>query len=149
MLNKKSKLLRVLIILSFIAVGIIVFLKNWSSFGGNISGEQLERAKASSQYEDGAFVNIERQAPVDFTWDLFKEQFFGDQVRVPPSAIPVINIQPETLSSLPAPGMRAIWFRHASVLIEIDGYRVLVDRYFRNMLLLFSSLVHNVSILHR
>jgi len=130
MLNKKSKLLRVLIILSFIAVGIIVFLKNWSSFGGNISGELLERAKASNQYEDGAFFNVERQAPVDFTWDLFKKQFFGDQVRVPPSAIPVINIQPETLSSLPAPGLRAMWIGHASVLIEIDGYRVLVDPVF-------------------
>ena len=129
-LNKRVKLLRVIIILSIIVVGSIVFLKNWPSFGGNISGERLERVRASSQYQDGAFVNIELQAPNDLTWDFFKEQFFGDQVRTPPSAIPVINIKPKTLSSSPAPGLRAMWIGHASVLIEIDGHRVLVDPVF-------------------
>jgi len=128
-LKKRRKLIPIVIILSFVVVS-IAFLKNWSSFGGNASEERLQRIKTNPQYEEGAFVNIERQAPYDLTWDYFKEQFFGDQQRTPPLAIPVIKIKPETLSSSPAPGLRAIWFGHASVLIEIDGHRVLVDPVF-------------------
>ena len=129
-LKKRRKLLPVIIVLSFLVIISIVFLKNWPSFGGNISGKRLERVKASSQYEDGAFFNKERQAPFDLTWDYLKEQFFGDQIRIPPTAIPVIKIRPETLSSSPASGLRAIWIGHAGVLIEIDGYRILVDPVF-------------------
>jgi len=128
--NKMSKLKWVIIILSFIVVSSIVFFKNWPEFGGNISGERLERVEASEQFEDGAFVNIERQAPIEITWDLFKRQFFGDEIRVPPLAIPVIKIKPESLTSSPAPGLRAMWIGHASVLIEIDGHRLLVDPVF-------------------
>lgn len=93
----------------------------------DIEGARLERVQASPQYEDDAFVNVERQAPVSVSWDYLREQFFGDQVRVPPAPVPVIDIDPATLKRSPAPGMRAIWLGHAGVLVEIDGQRLMVD----------------------
>jgi len=103
---------------------------NACSFGGNLSDERLARAEASPHYEDNAFFNVERQAPLGVTWSFLKAQFFGDEVRVPPSAVPVINMDPTSLATPPAPGLRATWLGHAGVLIEIDGHRVMVDPMF-------------------
>ena len=113
--------------LAIAAAGLTV---NGCSFGGNLSGERLARAEASPHYEDDAFFNEERPAPLGITWGFVKAQFFGDEVRVPPSAVPVVSVDPNTFGSPPTPGLRAIWFGHASVLIEIDGHRVMVDPVF-------------------
>lgn len=99
-------------------------------FGGSIDGARLERIQQSPQYEDGGFFNVERRSPMNLTWDYLKEQLFGNQLRVPPSAIPVIEMNPEALLSRPAAGMRAMWIGHAGVLIEIDDHRVLIDPVF-------------------
>jgi L-ascorbate metabolism protein UlaG (beta-lactamase superfamily) len=99
-------------------------------FGGELSGERLARARANPLYRDGAFVNP--LPPASYTWDdvknLFKGQFFGDEVREPPGQIPVVAVAPASLQG--APGLRAFWIGHASVYIEIDGLRLLVDPMF-------------------
>lgn len=102
-------------------------------FGGKLSGERLARARANPQYQNGVFVNplppaAYRAADV---WAMFTGQFFGDEVREPPSAIPVITVAPDALKSAPAAStLRAFWIGHASVFIEIDGLRMLVDPIF-------------------
>ncbi len=114
-----------------LSVGTITALAlNSPALGGNISGQRLERLEASSQYRDGAFVNIEPQASTKLTWDYLYEQFFGDQVRVPPSEIPVVPINPDDLSRPPTPGLRVIWIGHAGAMVEIDGQRLLFDPVF-------------------
>ena len=45
----------------------------------------------------------------------------------PPSCPPVVRLAPEDFKGRPAPGLRAIWFGHASVYLEIDGVRVMTD----------------------
>ena len=44
---------------------ITVLALNSPALGGNISGQRLDRLRASSQYRDGAFVNIEPQASTE------------------------------------------------------------------------------------
>ena len=130
-MKRKSKLKIVLWVLGLLVLvvgggGLII---NSAPFGGRISGKRLERVKASPQYKDGAFVNAEPQAPMEITWDSLKEQFFGD-LRTPSAPIPVIKIEPQSLQSRPAPGLRAMWIGHAGVLIEIDSHRILFDPVF-------------------
>ena len=86
----------------------------------------------SKQYRDGRFVNVIPQSPGDIGlyWRYFVEQMFGDQIRVPPSAIPVLAVAPETIKPPPGAGLRAIWFGHASVYLELDGVRLMVDPVF-------------------
>ena len=109
---------------------IAVWALNLKALGGSISGQRLDRLMASEQYRDGGFVNVEPQAATKLTWDYLREQFFGDQIRVPPSALSVIAINPATLTQSPAPGLRVTWIGHAGAMVEIDGQRLLIDPVF-------------------
>ena len=57
-------------------------------------------------------------------------QFFGHELREPPSAIPVLPVTAASLQSAPNPGLRAFWIGHASLYVEIDGVRLLLDPIF-------------------
>ncbi len=118
--------------LVLVVAGATLFLLSWSPFGGNVSGDRLKRAQASAHYKDGRFVNVVPQSPASLGlyWDYLVEQFTGDQVRIPPSAIPVVAVPPRSLTGRPAPGLRAIWLGHASVYLELDGLRLLLDPVF-------------------
>jgi hypothetical protein len=121
------------IILFFLSFCLAVFLSGLAtlkfvpSFGGKVVGDRLDRVASSEHYIAGAFFNEERQSPQQMTWGFLHEQFFGQQIRVPPSPLPVIPIKAETLTAKPESGLRAIWIGHAGVLVEIDGTRLLID----------------------
>jgi len=116
--------------LTIYAVAAFVF--SLPQFGGELTGDRLTRARANPQYRDGAFVNPRPPATYQAAdvWNMIKGQFFGDEVRVPPAPIPVVAVDPESLKSAPAAGLRAFWIGHASVYVEIDGVRVLIDPVF-------------------
>lgn len=63
-------------------------------------------------------------------WDYIIDLFIHDEIRIPPSAIPIVVIPPETLKTPPPLGLRSIWLGHASVFIELDGFRLFVDPVF-------------------
>jgi hypothetical protein len=112
---------RAIIILLFVVVGSALFLWTWPPFGGTVSGERLERAQASRNYDDGEFVNSLPHPPLESgdVWGYIKEQFFGDQIRVPPSAIPIAPIQPSSLRTQSVEELRTIWLGHSSVYIDL------------------------------
>ena len=101
-------------------------MRVWPPFGGRISGDRLERVEASPQWRDGQFRNriLTRTMMPGQVGKSLKMQFFGDQVRNPPIAIPV---QHPKIAPRAGAGLQAIWMGHATVLIDIDGYRVLTD----------------------
>lgn len=119
-------------LLLFLTAGTGIVMSSCSSFGGTASGALLERVKASPHYSDGQFVNLVPQTPSTMggLWDLTVAQFTGDQVRVPPSSIPVVPLPPESLVTPPKPGLRSVWIGHAGVLLEMDGLRLMVDPVF-------------------
>ena len=100
----------------------IAYVLSWPEFGGSLEGARLQRAQSSAQWRDGAFAND----PPPPSWDLGVnlEEWMGDQVRRPPAAFPVLE---PSLDEAPEPGLRAIWFGHATVLVEIDRRRVMTD----------------------
>jgi len=99
------------------------------SFGAQASGLRLERMKASPRYVDGAFVNtlpVTQGLKKGTATPTIAEFLCGGQRRTPraplPSRSPLAGWQrpPET-------GFRATWLGHSTVLLEIDGARVLTD----------------------
>ena len=128
----KRKLKWGMIVFPFVVVGSVIFLSNCSSFGGTVSGERLKRVQASPHYHDAEFANTRRHPSLKAAdvWGYLIEQFFGDQTRVPPSAIPMSAVAPTSMQSPPPPGLRATWLGHSSVLIELDGLRLLIDPVF-------------------
>jgi len=121
----------VVVLIAVLAVATPLVL-SLPQFGGELSGERLARARANPQHRDGRFVNP--LPPASYTWAdaqaLFVGQFFGDEVREPPGAIPVLPVTAASLQSPPNPGLRAFWIGHASLYAEIDGVRLLIDPIF-------------------
>lgn len=114
------------LVIVLVALAAIAGLVAWY-LHTDISDERMRLLEQSPYFEDGAFFNEERQAASELGMAFFREQFFGDQQREPEAAVPMVAIDPATLRVQPSPGLRAKWLGHASVLLEIDGYRVLTD----------------------
>lgn len=96
------------------------------AFGGRASGPRLTRLRASPEYVGGRFENTPPQKTdqsILKNLQLYRQGF----VRAPTFAIPVVPLRRAAVEAPPAPGLRAIWFGHASTLIEIDGVRVMTD----------------------
>jgi L-ascorbate metabolism protein UlaG (beta-lactamase superfamily) len=92
-------------------------------------GERLERIKASPRWADGAFHNTARVAPglkPGTAWSTIGEFVAGKQQRVPPGPLPAADPLPAWMRA-PETGLRATWLGHSTVLIELDGVRLLTD----------------------
>lgn len=123
-------------VLGFILSFVIVFLvfafidtRQLRTFGGTPHGARFDRLKNNPMFQNGVLDNIPPVpllAPGTYV-QVTRRQLFGSEVRRPPFAVPVIRPQ---LSATPEPGIRAIWFGHASVLLEIDGVRIFTDPVF-------------------
>ena len=129
--------LRLLLLSSLALLAGIVLAANYllsqAPFGAPMSAEQRALAALNPHYHGDHFVNDLPPAPYRLAdiWALLTGQFLGDEVRVPPAPLPVVKVDTQALSMKPpASGLRALWIGHASVFIEIDGLRVLVDPMF-------------------
>ncbi|MGP1681594.1 MAG: MBL fold metallo-hydrolase [Giesbergeria sp.] len=100
------------------------------SLGKRATGLRLERMQASPLWKDGGFRNLhpitpglrDRSAPRPS----LREFVFSEGRRVPQGPLPMRNPR-DTWGRPSSTGLRATWLGHSSVLIEIDGLRVLTD----------------------
>lgn len=100
-----------------------------SPFGRSPTGARLERMKASPLFAGGTFKNpsgaglgLQRGTALS----TMGEYFFGGARRMPPAPLP--SESPIDRWMRPADsGLRATWLGHSTVLVEIDGRRVLTD----------------------
>ena len=132
MKRRRNIIQRIIGVLVLLIAGSAVTLMSCASFGAKVSGQRLERVKASRHSQDGKFLNALPLSSVGWgeIWDFLGERLFGDQLRHPPSAIPIVSVQPGDFTTPPPPGLRTMWIGHSSVLIELDGVRFLVDPVF-------------------
>ncbi len=123
----------VLAVLAVAGVVAATCLLSQPQFGARMSAAQLARAHANSHYHEDRFANDQPPAAYRLAdvWALLTGQFLGDEIRIPPTALPVVAVDRQALAApLPVSGLRAFWIGHASVYIEIDGLRVLIDPMF-------------------
>ncbi|HRA62015.1 MAG: MBL fold metallo-hydrolase [Rhodoferax sp.] len=124
-----SRLAKFLLVLLFAAVclgGAAVLVLQLPTLGGEIAGERLERMRRSPEYVDGRFVNSPPYKGSLALWQNLQDYSAG-QVRTPSFAIPVMPLPTGSLQAPPVSGLRAIWFGHSTVLLEIDGVRIMTD----------------------
>ena len=100
------------------------------SLGSKPQGARLERIKASARWAGDRFRNIHPIAPglrdPNASMPTLSEFLCGGERRVPRGPLPSMNPLPDWTKP-PASGLRATWLGHSTVLIEIDGLRVLTD----------------------
>ena len=99
------------------------------SLGSKAHGARLERMQASARFKDGVFRNtfpVGAGLKKGTALSTLKEYMCGGQRRVPTGALPVVNPLEAWLKPADS-GLRATWLGHSTVLLEIDGMRVLTD----------------------
>ena len=119
------------LVLVLLALAVLLAAGTWlvfrlPVFGGVAQGARLERMRQSAQFHGGRFENTPPYVSnLSMTQEL--EAYMGDEVREPTFEVPVRRMDASLLARPPEPGMRAWWLGHASVLLEIDGVRILTD----------------------
>lgn len=103
-----------------------------SAFGGRVTGARLERIRASARFRDGVFRNTAPVSPGVKQGQVLStlgEYVTGKQRRVPPGALPLERPHQAWLRP-PETGLRVSWLGHSTVLVELDGARLLTDPVF-------------------
>ena len=100
------------------------------SLGRKPEGTRLERLKSSPRWTGERFRNVHPIAPglrdPNAAMPTLGEFLCGGERRVPRAPLPAVNPL-EAWARRPDSGLRATWLGHSTVLLEIDGLRVLTD----------------------
>ncbi|HEV2284481.1 MAG TPA: MBL fold metallo-hydrolase [Steroidobacteraceae bacterium] len=100
------------------------------SLGRMPAGARLARLRASPRFAQERFRNLYPILPglrdASAPMPSLREFLCGGERRQPPSPLPSVSPL-ETWRKPPGSGLRATWLGHSTVLIEIDGRRVLTD----------------------
>jgi L-ascorbate metabolism protein UlaG (beta-lactamase superfamily) len=132
-MKRPRRLLRVflwsLLVLVLLAVGGggALYLIARPAMGAAMDGARLARAAQSAQWRDGTFRN--RLPRVDGPGGRIWREFFfgGSEHRTPEAPPPVERRTAADYRTPPASGLRVTWLGHSTLLLEIDGRRVLID----------------------
>jgi L-ascorbate metabolism protein UlaG (beta-lactamase superfamily) len=109
---------------------LFLVIDGWKSFGSSARGERLSRMQASPRYRDGVFTNPQ---PLwnDFKASLSAITDASNYSSPEPSAPPaILRGDGKRFLQPPASGLRVTWLGHSTLLIEIDGQRILTDPIF-------------------
>jgi L-ascorbate metabolism protein UlaG (beta-lactamase superfamily) len=100
------------------------------SLGKKPAGARLERIQASPRWAGERFRNVHPIAAglrdPNASMPSIGDFLCGGERRVPRGPLPSVNPIDSWLKASES-GLRATWLGHSTVLIEIDGYRVLTD----------------------
>ena len=114
-----------------VGLGIGAFGLAWwaatPDIGAIAEGARLERMRESPQWGDGAFENPLPQVDGGPAEVLGKELRPSAAVQVPTGPLPVVARTAADFAAPPVSGLRVTWLGHSTLLIEMDGARVLVD----------------------
>ncbi len=101
-----------------------------AQFGASPTGERLERVQESSQWDGAKFdcpIPTKMAFSVGEYGSMLSQWFRGNEQRTPTGEIPVVEIATSTFAEKAPEGVQVTWLGHSTLLIEIDGFRVLTD----------------------
>lgn len=100
------------------------------SFGQRAQGLRLERMRANPMWTGEAFRNLHPVRPglrdASVPRPTLAEFLCGGERRVPSKPLPAMDPR-EAWRRPPGSGLRATWLGHSTVLLEVDGVRLLTD----------------------
>ncbi len=97
----------------------------WAAFGHRPSADDWRRFGGSAQQQRGRFENPE---PIEnHMWAFVRDLPNASRVQSPSTPIPAFEGAAAALARAPASDVRVTWMGHSSVLVELDGVRLLTD----------------------
>lgn len=125
--------LKVMMLAIVMAAGVaVLFVACSPRFGATVTGAGLERLEGSAHYREGVFQNLEETNVGGSFKNGVKgmvEFFRGGEDRTPTNPLPVRTINADAFQA-PKEGLHVTWMGHSTVLIEMEGYRILADPVF-------------------
>lgn len=94
--------------------------------GARAKGERLKIMQASENWIDGKFRNALKRVDGSY-WGMFTKFLGGGEGRVPKGYPPIKELSAKDFEVPPQSGLRITWLGHSTLLVEIDGKRILVD----------------------
>jgi L-ascorbate metabolism protein UlaG (beta-lactamase superfamily) len=122
--RRRKRIAAGLLAVTLVAV-VVVLVQAWVPFGEGATGPRLERMQASAQWDGGGFENP--QPLWNDGWGMFTEVFSGSAESSPDQALAFDGGDPARFDAPPDTGLRVTWLGHSTLLVEIDGHRVLTD----------------------
>jgi L-ascorbate metabolism protein UlaG (beta-lactamase superfamily) len=121
----RNKWVRILGVLGI--MGVAVFLTGLTEMGGDVPDDRLAELGLSPNWRDGQFRNVNTRATIDMNAAM--ASWLGEEPAhsTPEQALPIVRRTAADFATPPQSGLRVTWLGHSSTLVEIDGYRVLID----------------------
>jgi L-ascorbate metabolism protein UlaG (beta-lactamase superfamily) len=97
-----------------------------------LEGLRLERARACARYKDGRFHNTSGAGPgvKGMSPAIASEFLLNGRQRAPHAPLPVESPLAGWATQVSGSGLRVTWLGHSTLLLEVDGLRVLTDPVF-------------------
>jgi L-ascorbate metabolism protein UlaG (beta-lactamase superfamily) len=111
--------------IGLLLVATYAVIDGWRAFGKGADGERLARMQRSPQYGDGTFVNP--QELVNHFGAMITGMFAVSDDATPTETPPFEKVPADRFATRPASGLRVTWLGHSTLLLEIDGHRILTD----------------------
>ncbi len=103
----------------------VVLIDGWAAFGTAAEGDRLEVMERSPQWGDGVFENP--QPLWNDTEGMVSRYLSGSDHASPAEPLPVVAVDPARFDDPPPTGLRITWLGHSTLILEIDGHRILTD----------------------
>ena len=102
------------------------------------------KIKNSPQYNDGKFKKTDWRMPsfkenISMMWDFL----FNGKLRTPESPLPVQNVNLNYFNNPGHNQLNVTWLGHSSLMINIDGYKILTDPVFEKRVSFFGPTRYN------
>src|SRR3984957_10821565 len=124
-LRGPRRLVRWLIAASLTVIVAAGAIAQCAPLGGRATGARLQRMQQSPEWQGSHFENP--QPILNDTWAAIvtlSKSHPNLSPRSPPSTVPV---EPGRFAAPPPSGLRVTWLGHSTILLEIDGHRILTD----------------------
>jgi L-ascorbate metabolism protein UlaG (beta-lactamase superfamily) len=107
--------------------GVALWLAARPALGTAPTGARLARMQASPQWNGTGFGNVRARVDAPPRRMLAGLMFDGSKYSKPDAPIQIVPRRRADYDSAPASGLRVTWLGHSTLLLEIDGKRVLMD----------------------
>ncbi len=114
-----------------VSLALLIVVTGWV-LSSKIPADLRAQFEPLPYYAEGKFFNEERQAAYELDWQGLKASISGPEQRIPPAPVPVTPIPAQRFQTPPAQELTVNWLGHSSVMVEFDGFRLLIDPVFSN-----------------
>ena len=111
-MKRFATVLKVLLLIAIIFGATGYFIFQLPPFGGDVQAGRFDNNPPQEQ---------------NMSWFKTFKLYMQGQNRQPQIPIPVLPLDPKALTNKPSNDLDAIWFGHATVMIEIQGIRIMTD----------------------